>query len=107
MRMRLATRYHCFLLTFSLSCYTWHIPVADFNLVDLIIHLSYILPHAGKAVVSKTDSEVVYEEPDFSQLKESKKALDIKLEECPAYGTAKKDQNIELEECPAYGSLRH
>ena len=57
----------------------------------------------GKAVISD-ETEIVYEEPDLSQLKEQKKG--IKLEKCPAYRTAKKDQDIELEECPAYGTSK-
>ena len=57
---------------------------------------------AGKAVISG-EIEVVYEEPDLSQLEPNK---DIKLEECPAYGIEKKGQDIELKKCPAYGTAK-
>ena len=54
----------------------------------------------------KTDSEVVYEEPDLNLCRpRAKKDQDIELEECPAYGESKANQNVELKECPAYGIL--
>lgn len=83
--------------------YTYHIS-ADLGQISLTSQLHIT---TGKAVTN-SGTEVLYEEPDFSQPQEQKKALDIKLEECPAYGMARKDLdiNIEMEECPAYGTVQ-